>query len=1347
MASKKQKPGSGGSSPHSADEGLAIVGIGASAGGLVALKTFFDNVPAHSGLSFVVVVHLSPDHDSLLPQLLQPHASMRVTQVVDTVPLEPDHVYIIPPAAYLAAIDTHLRVSVPEGKHARAPIDHFFRTLAQTHDGNAVGVVLTGTGSDGTLGIKAIKEAGGMVVVQDPADAEFDGMPRSAIATGLVDLVLPVAEMPAQIVRIMQVRPVLKVPEDSETLEDRERKNLDKVFALVRARSHRDFSRYKSSTSVRRIRRRMQLQQVHTLPEYLQVLRTQPEEVAALADEFLINVTNFFRDPPVYAALEDTILPRLLQERSSSEPLRVWSAGCATGEEAYSLAMLILEAYGRHDHPPDLQVFASDLHEPSLKIAREGFYTGNIEADVSPRRLHEFFIRTDTGYCVRKEVRERIVFAQHNVLSDPPFSRMDLIVCRNLLIYLDRPVQREIIALFHYALNPGGFLVLGHSEALDEPNLFAFEDKTQCIYRKRNNPGREARLPVFMSTGRPFSRGAEAVIPPLRPTGSFGVLHHQMVERYALPSVLIDPAFKVVHISERAGRYLRIPAGEPTGSVFTMVREEMRVELFAAVQEAGRRRMPVRTKPVRAQIDGVNRHIVLDARPSEGHGDTQGFMLIMFDEREDSPELLAAPVDTAGGDAERRDLRAQLDLARERMHSIIEEYESGQEEMKVANEELQSSNEELRSTLEELETSREELQSINEELSTVNQENRIKVDELNHLTADLQNLMSATDVPALFLDRQLRVVRFTPRVSELFNVRDTDRGRAVSDITHRLDYPSFIGDARQVLEGRLAIEREVQDSAARWFMVRILPYQSSGDQIGGVVATFIDVTTQKRSVQEVLQAKQHAEDVVDTVDVPLMILTPQLRVKSANEAYYRHFRAEPEQAEGRLLFTLGNGQWDLPQLRALVEDILPGDSSFTDFEVSNHFEALGNRVILLSGRRLAHSDNILLAFHDITALKTVEQALREADRRKDEFLAMLAHELRNPLAAICSGLEVQKISDTGDAVATLTHDILQRQAKQLVRLVDDLLDVSRITRGKVDLSKERIDLADVIRSALAICAPLIERAGCSLKVEATDSLVVDADAVRMTQIVSNLLNNAAKYSPDGGRITIRLARDAGEAVIAVRDSGIGITAESLPKIFDLFVQGDNPSTRSQGGLGIGLTLVRNLVELHGGRIAARSDGIGQGSEFVIRMPLAPDPAAPTASGAYPDARQPPVRTPRPIRVLVTDDNHDSADSLAMLLRLQGHDVRVAYSGPEALQAMDKDVPHVALLDVGMPTMDGYELARRIRAQPHLRAVVLVAVTGWGQEKDRQLSAAAGFDHHLMKPISLESLTPLLPVHG
>ena len=558
--------------------GPTIVGIGASAGGLAALKEFFGHVEKDSGLVYVVVVHLSPEHESRFAEILQPHVPIPIRQVTETTELEADHVYVIPPNANLSAVDTHLRLSDLEAqRRQRAPIDHFFRTLANTHDGHAVAIILTGTGSDGTLGVREVKQRAGLTVAQEPAEAEFDGMPQSAIATGMVDLVLPLAEIPGTILEFARTRPRVPIPDDDDRVEGDERQLLHSVFAQLRTRTGRDFSRYKRSTILRRITRRMQLARIEELGAYLGLLREQPAEVHALAEDMLITVTNFFRDPEVFAALATDVVPGLFEGRGAKDTVRVWSVGCATGEEAYSLAILLLEEAGGREVPPRIQVFASDLHEKSLDRARDGFYPGDVEADVSPERLRRFFEKEDGGYRIRKEVRDVVVFAPHNLLSDPPFSRVDLVSCRNVLIYLQRDVQREVIELFHYALNPEGHLVLGTSGTVEGSELFQLVDKRACLYKRRNVQAPELRLPVFpVAPGRePHPGGGR---PPSEPM-AYGALHARMVEAYAPPSVLVSPEDRVVHFSEQAGRYFSPPGGEPTQNVYRLVRDELRVEL------------------------------------------------------------------------------------------------------------------------------------------------------------------------------------------------------------------------------------------------------------------------------------------------------------------------------------------------------------------------------------------------------------------------------------------------------------------------------------------------------------------------------------------------------------------------------------------------------------------------------------------------------------------------------------------------------------------------------------------------------------------------------------------------
>lgn len=778
-----------------------VVALGTSAGGLTALKRFFTRVPANSGCAYVVVVHLSPEHTSHLADLLQPHVPFPVEQVQATVKLEPNHVYVIPPGANLEAIDTHLRLTEIERQaRARAPIDHFFRTLAATHDGQSIAIILTGTGSDGTLGVKEVKARNGFVIVQDPNEAEFDGMPQSAIATGMVDFVAPVAEIPALVSRICETQPRLPfVDDESAATEQEDRVLLQKVFAQIRARTERDFSRYKRSTILRRIARRMQINHIETLPAYLDRLRENGDEVRALADDLLITVTNFFRDPEVFDRLAQSIIPRLFDGKQGKDVVRAWSVGCATGEEAYSIAMLLLEEASRRESPCDIQVFASDLHRRSLERAREGFFPGDIDQDVSSERLRRFFHKENGGYRIAKEVRDLVVFAPHNLLSDPPFSRLDIICCRNLLIYLERPLQRDVIELFHYALNPEGTLLLGSAETLDSSELFRPEDKRLCIYRKRNVPGPEPRLPVF-----PLVRRSPAEAPQVAPMRvepmAHETLHRLLLERCSPASVLVGPDNRLLHLTKNAGRYLVHPGGEVTSSVLKLVRGELSVELRSLLQSSRDSKQDTSSVPIPVRFNGHPEPIVIRVIPAQ-EAEYEGFALVIFEEQQAGQSFGPMPAgrETDGESSPRvAQLETEVQIAKQRLQTVVEEYETAQEEMKASNEEFQSNNEELRSTLEELETSKEELQSINEELHTVNQENRHKVEELAQLSSDLSNLLAATDIATLFLDRDMRILRFTPKLGELFNVRVTDRGPAYL----RPDASSGLwGDARRCRTG------------------------------------------------------------------------------------------------------------------------------------------------------------------------------------------------------------------------------------------------------------------------------------------------------------------------------------------------------------------------------------------------------------------------------------------------------------------------------------------------------------------------------------------------------------------
>jgi two-component system CheB/CheR fusion protein len=959
------------------------VGIGASAGGLEALKRFFSAVPAESGLSYVVVVHLPAEGESHLPDLLQPHAPIPVLQVTELTPLERDRAYVIPPGRNLSAVDSYLRLSpLEEQRQQRAPIDHFFRTLADAYDGHSVAVILTGTGSDGALGVRAIRENGGLVVVQDPDEAEFDGMPRSALATGGVDLVLPVDEMPRRILDFERTHP--HVEEEAGRAMAEARDPMPRVLAQVRARTGQDFSRYKGSTIQRRIERRMQLQGVEELPAYLELLRESPREAAALAEDLLVHVTSFFRDRAVFEHLEREVVPKLFEGKGPGSQVRVWSVGCATGEEAYSLAILLLEEAARRESPPEIQIFASDLHERSLHFAREGLYPETIAADVSPERLSRYFHKEDGGYRVRTELRERVVFAPHNLLRDPPFSHLDLVCCRNLLIYLQRDVQGEVIELFHYALHGEGYLVLGTAETLDRSELFRTESKEHHVYRKRSVAPSGLRLPRL-----PLSAPVPAFPAQPAPRGgvgagegaavAYGALHERMVERYAPPSVLVGPDHTVLHVSEHAGRFLQL-SGVPSHNVLELVREELRGELRAALYLARDRRTPSRSRPIAVRLDGATRQVVVRVSPA-GAGDTEGLYLVMFDEM--------GEVSSADGGAEEpatsvRELETELDATRGRLQALVEEFETGQEEMRASNEELQSANEELRSTLEELETSKEELQSTNEELQTVNHENRHKLEDLSQLSRDLQNLLKTTYVATLFLDRSFRILRFTPKVGELFNVRHTDRGRPLADLTNRLGYGGLLEDAKRVLETLVPVEREVGSEDGRWHLIRVLPYRTVEDRIEGVVITLVDVTRLKRSEAAVRESEERYRALFNEMDEAYAVVEvipdeggrwSDFRFVEVNPAFVKHTGMPyPVGQTATELLGTPNPRW------AEIYGQVAETGEPVRFEET---EPTLGRVFDLDVFRLGGegSRRVAVLFTDVTERKHAEEALRGSERR------------------------------------------------------------------------------------------------------------------------------------------------------------------------------------------------------------------------------------------------------------------------------------------------------------------------------------------------------------------------------
>ncbi len=843
-------------------DGVPVCAIGASAGGVRALTELFKRLPDDLGLAYVVIVHLSPEHPSALAEILATCTKMPVHQVTDGPKLTANCVYVISPDRELVIEGNNVAArefTAPRGH--RAPVDMFFRSVAAAR-GDGMAVILSGSGADGSNGVRAVHEAGGVVLAQDPTEAEFGAMPKNTIATGVVSFIGPVKQLAERIAEVARSKDAVRSLDEGDAVND-----LRRIVGFLRARTGHDFSSYKRATVMRRVLRRMQVCRVTSLAEYAEYVQETPEEAHELFDDLLISVTQFFRDEEAFEALASEVVGPLI-DQAEPEGIRAWCVGCATGEEAYSLAIILLEEAQRRKQSVAIQVFASDLDEGALGTAREGRYPRSIEADVSQERLQRFFVDEGTHYHVRKNLREVVLFASHSVLKDPPFMRLDLISCRNLMIYLERSLQEQLLNVFHYGLRPAGHLFLGSAETADScPDLFAHLDREARIYTSRLRPHRQMpALPHGPSDGFPAPLGRR----PRHDHGrhpSLSELHAAALEQYAPPSVLVDDALQIVHLSQGAGRYIQHSGGAFSARLPAVVRAELRLDLKVALDRAIDAKLPSMTHRTAVSFDDGARAIALHVLPIGGPESGGARALVLFLDAGPMPEETPPAADGAGADpGELRRVHAELNSAQEALVASRAEHELAMEDLRAANEELQSINEEYRSTSEELETSKEELQSMNEELRTVNSELKSKLESISTAHSDLRNLTSATEIGTLFLDAKLRIRMFTPPMANLFNITDMDVGRQITDFTHRLRYGGVDEDARRVLRDLSPAESEVQSRDGRWFMMRVRPYRTVEDRIEGVVLTFVDVTARREMERELIESRQRYHTLFNSID-------------------------------------------------------------------------------------------------------------------------------------------------------------------------------------------------------------------------------------------------------------------------------------------------------------------------------------------------------------------------------------------------------------------------------------------------------------------------------------------------
>lgn len=1234
--------------PESAE--ARVVAVGASAGGLNAFIDLLSAIPGKTGLAFVLVQHLDPHHESMLADILTRSAAIPVQQVTEGMRIEPDHVYVIPPDCEMTMAGGTLRLAPRTSAVPHRPLDNFFRSLADDQKSRAIGVVLSGSDADGSAGLQAIRDAGGITFAQDAESAKFDTMPRAAAAAA--DLILAPREIARHLIRVAEQYDLPETEADVVPKAGEDAEAFERALLLLRQKFQIDFRQYKQSSVQRRVLRRVLLGGFAGLAGYAGFLQENPAELDALYQDLLIGVTSFFREPERYERLKTTVFPELWKDKGPGDAIRIWVAGCSSGEEVYSLAMTLLESFGERTVLPKIVIYGTDINEKALEKARTAFYGERALGNVSLAQLKRFFSETTGGYKIAKKVRELCVFARQDVAHDPPYSKIDLVTCCNVLIYFGLALQKKAIALLHYALAPGGFLMLGSSESVRGfASLLQPFDASLAIYRKQGSQGREgAGLDFVPKTPRPPA-GKAANDTRSDDTRVRDRADSFLVTHLAPCGVLVNDQTEIIRFRGDVSPYLALVPGDATFNLFRLVRHrEVLAALRPAVRRAVRDGAPVRSDAILVNDDGRRRRISFEIVPYGGDASGPDLYWVLFHAR------------TAGlrkhkrsGRATQADEPTEVAALRQALAAVVEDRERLAEDAGAAAEEAQSSDEELRSTNEELETAKEELQSANEELSTLNDELRIRNVSLTRMNDDLENLLSAVEIPILFVGVDLRIGRFNTTARTLLNLDNDSIGRRLSEMKSRIDVTILERLVADVIEARTESDVEIQEAGGRWRLARIRPYRTSDGKIDGAIVALIDIDALKQSVFIAQRAMKNAKmlgeasmllasslDYETTLESLTRLSTNDFSdwcaVDLLNEdGTIRHLtitHANPVMRELALQFQkeafneadTAPGAPEALRRRSpvLLSDIADaklialrpgtkitqligalGVKSMISVPLVVRDNILGTMTFSSSARRYEVSDLQLaeeLARRAATAIDTA-MLFREADaanRYKDAFLGTVAHELRTPLTSIIGWVQLAKEAPAMNADA-LGH--VEESANLLRAFIEDLLDVARIREQKLRMDMAEIDLSDVVRSAVDITQ--VSAAGKGVQVTADIALSpapVVGDSVRLLQVVWNLLSNAIKFTPASGSVEIRLSRDGNEARLSVSDTGAGISSDFLPHAFELFRQSAGAEGHSPG-LGIGLAIVWQIVNMHGGAVRVESPGEGLGSTFVVTLPL------------------------------------------------------------------------------------------------------------------------------------------------
>lgn len=1596
-----------------------VVGVSASRGGFEAVQRLLSSLPNHSDMAFLLVQEPDPTHSGLLAEQLAQHTPLRVLEAEEDLPVEPNHVYVVRPDKKLGVENGKVVLSSPPAESkVHMPVDHLFRTIAKEYGIRSVAIALSGTSDDGISGLREVKSLGGLTIAQSMPSGEHASMPGSAMDSGLIDLLLDIHQMYPALERFCGLLPdasseLVKsgpsVRNEEEPPSTRRPERLSKLqpdelaslAAILETERNFDLRVYKPATIQRRVLRRLALSGFGDIESYLDYLESCSEEQQILVRDLLIGVTEFFRDPLAFRELRERALEPLVQAAPRGTTLRAWVPGCATGEEAYSLAIEFLDVIEQKNKAVTLQVFATDINQHALAFARAGIYPQATRASVSDERLEKYFHVLDGhGYQVRSVLRDVVSFSEQDLTKDPPFSRIHVVSCRNVLIYLNARTQRHVLRLLHFALEPDGHLMLSPSESTgSQKELFSTVSKGHRIYRKAGTS-----LPLTMSRARSGGERSSVVSERITPNSlrlptGLDLARRAVVEAFAPPTLVVAEDGSIIFSHGDLERYVRLPQGDhPRFELGAMLRPELASCARAAIYKCRR------TKELVLSLvnpgETTNR-ITIQARPAPNLGD--GVVILSFEsvDQEARPlTVIADRVEPSEHEAVVEQLEAELKVLREDLRHTVEELESSNEELRSSNEESMSMNEELQSANEELEATTEELRSLNEELTTVNSQLREKVEQLEHAHDDLNNFFASTKVATVFLDERLCIKRFTPAAEGLLGIDRSHLGLPISDLPRReLLQHALDSEAKAVFDDLSGKTRTIQLEDGRCVARSVLPYRTATRRIEGVVVTYSDVTalhtandeltirTERlelaweaarggvfehhipfddttyisdqwaqvlgyrreelakfpnlvewlaqqahpddratletaytdvvegradrysielrfrhhaghyiwvRKISKVLARDEHGKArhllrmMIDITDfkhaeralkesevrfreladgLPLMVwvhdetgqqeyvnpafcefygvsledvtggrwhtlLHPD-DAKNSIDKFFTAFRSHlPFHSEGRVKHADGSWRWieswgrprfaedgefrgyvgtsvDITERRKMETVLRESEERFRNLADNitqlawtcdrlgsatwynqRWYDYTGSSWEEMQGEgwlQLLHPDHLkrvgkemqeahaeerpwedtfpLRGAHgeyrwflsravpihdesgklvrwfgtntDVTDLRTIEEQLVQAGQQKDEFLAMLGHELRNPLAAVRTAAELLKVQGESDPSFAKMPQIIERQTAHMAALLDGLLDVARMIRGKINIKRDPLDLAVVCREVASDFLESVEAGHIEVISSIPDEPVqVRGDRVRLTQIIGNLLANALKYTPRGGTVSVKLAREDGAAVVRVSDTGVGITQELLPHVFEAFRQGEQTIERSQGGLGLGLALVKNLTELHGGTVEARSEGEGRGAELIVRIPLSVTTSSnPPVSNRGPGAS---------LRLVLIEDNEDSAEMLQQMLELSGHTVNIANHGRAGIELMRNLAPDATVCDLGLPHgMSGFDVAEEVRRDERLRGIKLIALSGYGRPEDKARSAEAGFDVHLTKPVDVRTLERVL----